>query len=272
MSVNVCIVAYDNPLLILRAAVNSVMHEKEFINKLYFIDNSPTDRLRHDCKQNTEYIFTGKNLGFGKANNIAMQKSIDDNVEYHLLVNPDIYFRKGVIEKLIAFMDENPDVGLVAPKVLYPNGEVQHLCKLMPTPFNLIGRRFFGWGPFQAYVDKKNREYEMHDTGYNKQMDVPILSGSFMMIRTSVLKEVGLFDERYFMYLEDFDLCRRIGEVSRTVFTPEVEVVHEYKKGSYFSRRLFKHHIISAIKYFNKWGWFFDKRRSAINKECSLDL
>jgi len=268
LRVNACIVAYENPLLMLKSAVNSVLNEDALIHTLYLVDNSPTDRLRKELAEETEYIYTGENLGFGKGNNIAMQKSMDDNVDYHLLVNPDISFDKGVIEKLVAFMDANPDVGAVAPKVLYPDGTVQHLCKLMPTPFDLIGRRFFGWGPFRDYVDERNEKYEMQSSGYNKQMDVPILSGSFMMIRTSVLKEVGLFDERYFMYLEDFDLCRRIGEVSRTVFTPEVSVIHEYEKGSYFNRRLFKQHIISALKYFTKWGWFFDKRRDEVNKKC----
>jgi len=272
MRVNACIVAYENPLIMLKSAVGSVLQDKQEINKLYLVDNSPTDRLRKEFENDTEYVYADENLGFGKANNIAMQKSIDDNVKYHLLVNPDISFDKNVIKALADFMDVNPDVGLVAPKVLYPDGTTQYLCKLMPTPFDLIGRRFFGWGPFKKLVDKRNELFELQDTAYDKQMDVPILSGSFMMIRTSVLKEVGLFDERYFMYMEDFDLCRRIGEVSRTVFTPEVSVIHEYEKGSYFNRRLFKYHIVSALKYFTKWGWFFDKRRNEVNKKCLAQL
>ena len=268
MRVNAAIVAYENPLIMLKSAVDSISQEKEEINRLYFVDNSPTDRLRKEFENTTEYIYTEKNLGFGKANNIAMQKSIDDNIEYHLLVNPDISFEKGVIGKLVEFMDANPDVGLVTPKVLYPDGTVQHLCKLMPTPFDLIGRRFFSWGPFKKLVDERNELFELRSTCYGEQMDVPILSGSFMMLRTSVLKEVGVFDERYFMYLEDFDLCRRVGEVARTTYYPEVSVIHEYEKGSYFNRRLFKYHIISALKYFTKWGWLFDKRRAEVNRKC----
>ena len=268
MRVNACIVAYENPLRMLQSAVNSVLEEKEEIATLYFIDNSPTQRLRKPFEDSTQYIYTGANLGFGKANNIAMQKSIEEGVKYHLLVNPDISFDKGVVKAMADFMDDNPDVGLLTPKVLYPDGTIQYLCKLIPTPFDLIGRRFFGWGPFRKFVDQRNKLFELQHTSYNRQMDVPILSGSFMMLRTSVLKEVGLFDERYFMYLEDFDLCRRMGEVSRTVFNPEVVVVHEYEKGSYFNRRLFKYHIISALKYFTKWGWFFDKKREKANAKC----
>lgn len=272
MKVNACIVAYDNPLVMLKAAVKSVLEDQDVINNLYFIDNSSTDRLRKHFDISTHYHYSGENLGFGKGNNIAMLKSIEDDVAYHLLVNPDIYFEPGVIKELVAFMDANPDVGLVMPKITYPDGSTQYLCKLLPTPFDLIGRRFFSWGLFKKYVDKRNKLFELRGSCYEKQIDVPVLSGSFMMIRTSVLKEVGPFDERYFMYLEDFDLCRRIGEVSRTTYYPEVSVVHEYKKGSYFNRRLFKHHIVSALKYFNKWGWFFDKKRAVRNKQCLRDL
>ena len=272
MRVNACIVAYDNPLVMLKAAVKSVLAEHEVLNNLYLIDNSSTERLRKHFEISTHYYFSNENLGFGKGNNIAMRHSIDDGIEYHLLVNPDVNFEPGVIGKLVSFMDKNPDIGLVMPKITYPDGSIQYLCKLLPTPFDLIGRRFFSWGPFKKYVDRRNKRFELRDFCYETQADVPVLSGSFMMIRTSVLKEVGIFDERYFMYLEDFDLCRRIGEVSRTTYLPDVSIVHEYKKGSYFNRRLFKHHIVSAIKYFNKWGWLFDSKRKVRNAQCLDDL
>lgn len=81
-------------------------------------------------------------------------------------------------------------------------------------------------------------------------------------------KKVGGFDERFFMYSEDVDLCRRIGEVSKTMFYPMASVYHGYEKGSYKSWKLLKYHICSAIQYFNKWGWVFDKKRILRNKEC----
>ena len=99
-------------------------------------------------------------------------------------------------------------------------------------------------------------------------MEVPSLSGCFMFMRCSVLKQVGGFDERYFMYAEDLDLCRRIGEVSKTIFYPKVSIIHEYGKGSYKNKKLLKYHIISVIKYFNKWGWFWDSKRRYKNQEC----
>ena len=76
-----------------------------------------------------------------------------------------------------------------------------------------------------------------------------------------VFEEVGKFDERYFMYMEDYDLCRRIGEKFKVIYYPEAEIIHEHGKASYKSRKMMIIHSQSAIKYFNKWGWFFDKER-----------
>ncbi len=108
----------------------------------------------------------------------------------------------------------------------------------------------------------------MHWSGYDKVMEVPSLSGCFMFIRTDVLKQIGGFDKRFFMYAEDLDLCRRVGEVTRTMYYPEVSVFHEYEKGSYKNRKLLKYHICSVIKYFNKWGWVIDRKRKKRNAHC----
>jgi GT2 family glycosyltransferase len=149
---------------------------------------------------------------------------------------------------------------------------IQYLCKLLPTPFDLFGRRFLNSGPFKKIVEKGNEIYELRFTGYDKIMEVPYLSGCFMFIRTEVLKKVGFFDERFFMYLEDTDLSRRIHRVSKTVYYPEVSIYHEYGKGSYKNPKLLKYHLDSAIKYFNKYGWFFDKERDEINKKTLKKL
>lgn len=85
-------------------------------------------------------------------------------------------------------------------------------------------------------------------------------------------EKVGGFDERFFMYAEDLDLCRRIGEVSKTMFYPGVSIYHEYEKGSYKNRKLLKYHICSVVKYFNKWGWIFDGKRAATNRKCLKQL
>jgi len=86
-----------------------------------------------------------------------MRKSLKDGVPYHLVLNPDVYFESGVLEKLFDYMEFNSDVGQLMPKVLYPDGEVQYLCKLLPTPMDLIFRRFI---PFEEWKRKRNELYE----------------------------------------------------------------------------------------------------------------
>ena len=89
------------------------------------------------------YIYSD-NLGFGSGHNIAINQAIDLGSDYHIIINPDIYWNGDIIEQLVRFMNQNEDCGLIMPKVLYPNGEVQYLCKLLPTPLDLLGRRFMG--------------------------------------------------------------------------------------------------------------------------------
>lgn len=240
------------------------------IDLLFVIDNSSNDELRDFVKDNPRICYIHSlNLGYGSGHNVAIRKSIEMDADYHVVLNPDVYWDDCVIERLREFMDGNADCGLVMPRIVYPSGETQHLCKLLPTPMDLIVRRFI---PLKSYQQKRDYDYELHWSGYDKVMEVPSLSGCFMFMRCSVLRQIGGFDERYFMYAEDLDLCRRIGEVSRTMFYPHATVVHEYAKGSYKSGKLLKYHIVSMVRYFNKWGWIFDRKRVDRNRSCIAQL
>ena len=233
---------------------------------LYISDNSPTNELEYFIKElnnkKIKYIFNNNNGGYGWGHNVVIRKIIDKS-KYHLILNPDIYFEHGVLEKIFEYMEQNKNIGQLMPKVKYPNGELQYLCKLMPTPKDLFLRRFC---PIKSIVEKNDYKYEMRSTGYNKIMEVPILSGCFMFLRNEVLKTVGLFDENYFMYMEDFDLCRRIGEKYKVIYYPEVEIIHKHAKESKVNKKLLIEHIKSTIYYFNKYGWLFDEYRIRMNK------
>ena len=227
-------------------------------------DHNLKDRLEN-MYENTECFLMSDNLGYGKAHNIAMRKSIENNTSYHIVLNPDIYFENDVIEKLYNYMEENQEIGNIIPQVLYPDGEIQYLTKLLPTPIDLIFRRFI---PLKSWKDKRNKKFELKFTGYKDINNIPSLSGCFMFLRADTLKDVGLFDENIFMYLEDTDLNRRIHSKYKTIFYPKVHILHEYAKESYVNKKLLVYHIKSAIYYFNKWGWFFDKERAEINNRC----
>lgn len=137
---NVSIVIYKHIFSEVDKLIETLL-KSEVVNRLYIIDNSPAPSCDFNI-DGVKYIFTGKNLGYGAAHNIALRKSIKNNIPYHLVVNPDILLEIDVLKSIIDFMDENTDIGHVMPKVVYPNGEIQYLCKLLPTPADLIFRRF----------------------------------------------------------------------------------------------------------------------------------
>jgi len=258
------IVLYSNERNVLLEAINSFLDSK-LVFCLYLIDNSPSNILKNISNDDRiRYIHNPSNPGFGAAHNIAINLAMQDNADYHLVLNPDIYYANGVIEELTVYMNANSQIANLMPKVLYPNNDIQYLCKLLPTPYDWIGRRF---NPLKGMVEKRNDLFELRFTGYNRIMDVPYLSGCFMYLRISALRKVGLFDEGIFMYGEETDLCRRLIDGGyRTVFYPKVHIYHHFEKGSHKSWRLTKIGMQSAIYYFNKWGWFFDKKRRLINK------
>ena len=273
MKLSASIVLYQTDLTPLKKVIDSYFACQTQQLQLFLVDNSPTDALKSVATmypdKEIHYIFNNENMGYGKAHNIAIKKSMEQGLSYHIVLNPDIVIQEGALEKLTFYMNEHPEVGNIMPKIIYPNGQLQYLCKLLPSPLDLIFRRFI---PFKKWRDKINQKYELHSFRYDKKINIPNLSGCFMFLRTKALEKVGLFDENIFMYLEDIDLNRRIHRAYKTIFFPEAVVVHEYQKASYKNIKLLKAHIKSAIYYFNKYGWFFDKERRTINARTLQEI
>lgn len=258
------IVLYKTPLAQIRKCVSSLSKFKGTIF-LYFVDNSPTDSLRSQCYSdfiNTEYIHLPFNPGFGFGHNIAIRRAQVLGSSFHLVINADVSFDSDVISPMLEYLNNNPKVGQLMPKVLNPDGTMQHLCKLVPTPADLLFRRL----SMRKLKPTSNYRFELRESGYNKIMFVPYLSGCFMLLRQSSLSEIGLFDERFFMYPEDIDLTRRMAERYETIFFPNVFVTHEHGAASHRSIRMFLIHLTNLVKYFNKWGWFFDSKRDLLNR------
>ncbi len=264
MKLSITLVTYNHTYNAIKPTIDSVLHSTlDF--KLYIIDNSPSPQLEDELPKDSriEYLFRNANNGFGAGHNVIM-KNPKFMGTYHLILNPDVEFNEGTLEALCEYMDNNPDVGNVMPKVIYPDGELQYLCKLLPSPMDWIGRKFI---PFNSIKKRINDTFEMRFADYNEEMNVPYLSGCFMFLRSSAIKEIGLFDENIFMYGEDTDLNRRIYQKYRTMYYPSVTIIHAHERGSYKNRKLLKIHMKAAIYYMNKWGWIFDKERREINKK-----
>lgn len=240
---------------------------------LFFVDNSPAhDKNEHfvNYSDNIFIYHTGRNLGYGSAHNIAIHEAIRIHSEFHIVLNPDLSFNPQIIDSLVDYAKEHPDVVYMLPKVVDPHGEVQHLCKLLPTPSDLIFRRFFPWMPGAT---AKNDRYVLLDSGYDHIMNPPCLSGCFMFLRVSVIKKYELFfDEHFFMYCEDFDLMRRLHRIGKTIYYPYVQITHMHERSSYHSLKMMCHHIASAIKYFNKYGWWKDAERDRENSKILSEI
>lgn len=261
------IVLYKSDIPMVSEVIHSFFRgdlDKE--RKLFLVDNSPTDeliKLKELYPEQTEYIFCKANLGYGAAHNIAIKKSIKMGYKYHVVLNPDLSFGSDTIVELERFMDANEDVGQCMPDIRnMDDGSRRNCCKLLPTPANGIFRRFLGNTRFARNLDEK---YMLKHADYSKVLDIPYLSGCFMFFRVDALQDIGLFDEKIFMYYEDTDISRRMYTKKRACYVPITQVRHLADRASYKSLKMLLITIKSAIYYFNKYGWFFDKERRLIN-------
>lgn len=259
---SVSIVLFNNNETQLKKTINCALLSS-IVDVLYLIDNSPTRALESIViNERIVYIYNNENLGFGDGHNKVLLFP-EKLGKYHLVLNPDIYFNSGVLELLVDYLEINQDVGLIMPKILYPNGQIQYLPKLLPSPWSIIKRKL----PIPKSL--KNRivnNYELRFVDENKIIEVPIISGCFSLFRTSVFQKIGIYDSRFFMYFEDFDISRRVCKHFKTIYYPNVFVYHGYERGAQKSWRLLKIFLTSFVKYFNKWGWIADSDRVIVNK------
>ena len=262
-------------IVLYKTAARDVEHSvRQFLavplkTHLCIIDNSPTAlQLPFTADPRISYYFANANLGYGRAHNIALRAS-HQRTRYNLVMNTDITYAPEGVARLVEFMDANAQAGLAAPKILYPDGSLQHVCRLLPTPANLFLRRFL---PGSTWTKRADAAYELRWWDHGNIANIPYFQGSFMMLRTALCNRLGGFDERFFLYGEDIDLTRRIHEHAETLYVPEVRITHQYRRFSNRSLLGTWYGIQNNCRYFNKWGWFFDRRRQKINDRVIASL
>jgi GT2 family glycosyltransferase len=232
------------------------------LDRVVVIDNSPTEQIYNfEWPLNFLYFKSDRNIGFGAGHNKAFSL-LDVKSDFHFFLNPDVFFNEDLATSMANILYTDPKIAVLAPRILYPDGREQPSTRLLPAPLNLIVRRFF---PNINLKKHLLRNYEMHFLDRGKRQDVPIVSGCCFMMRSSIFKILNGFDTRFFLYNEDYDLVRRAGTIGKIVYSPEFIVYHDYKKESSKSLKVFIYHVISTIRYFNKWGWFSDGDRDHIN-------
>jgi GT2 family glycosyltransferase len=266
---NVSIVTYKTPADELLNAIETCS-KSHIVHSIIVIDNSPIDHLRDIVSNNkkTVYKHNPSNPGYGAAHNLAINQSLSEGLEYHLVLNADVIFDFKILEKMFRHAKLIDNLGILAPKMFYEDGTNQCSRKLLPTPMNMFLRAIMS----QNYRSKIDELYELKCFSYDQHLLVPYVSGAFMLLNTKVLSQVGLFDERYFMYPEDIDLSRRIADVADVLFCPDYTIIHKYGGDTRKSYKMFIIHVVNMCRYFNKWGWFIDKNRSMLNQKTLMQF
>lgn len=249
------IVTYQSDLNVLKRAVDS-LRCCQLPMEIILVDNDSGAAYRGDLGRSfpdIRVIDSGLNKGFGAGHNLGFAlKNLSD---YHLVVNPDIRVGAGQIEAMIEFMQARKDVGVCVPKITNEQGELQYLCKRKPSVMALFGRRFLPNALADMLLKRVLDRYVMKDKDYNQIIEPEFLSGCFMVFRSDIYKALEGFDERFFLYFEDADITLRARKICKAVHFPGASVVHAWKGGARNSRYLTRVMLVSAVKYFNKWGW-----------------
>ncbi|KFC33120.1 hypothetical protein LRK_14245 [Lacticaseibacillus rhamnosus K32] len=253
--VSFCTVTYNSEDEIEPMVQNiETLENDSFSVMLFVVDNGSQDGTVNTVKRlakvfsNIVLVQPKENEGFGAGNNKVLGLIHSD---YHILINPDVRIGSSkVIQSMIDYMEVHPDVGLLSPKILNVDGSVQKLYRHNPTVLDMA-LRFIS-----PNLMKKRQAWYVHaETGYKRLGLIEQASGAFMFFRTSTFKEISGFDERYFMYMEDADITRKVNTISKAIFFPEVSVTHKWHRQNHSSLKFIGYTIRSMVQYFNKWGW-----------------
>ncbi|MBB5192446.1 hypothetical protein HNQ50_003187 [Silvimonas terrae] len=249
---NVALVVYRTPVAELRSLFDLLERTPE-VAAIAIFDNGIDPALEVEVLgRGWIYQTAGRNIGFGSAHNRLFEAlRSQSDAAFHLLLNPDIGWTVNPVTGLTAYLVAHARTGAVMPDVISPTGERQFLAKRLPTPLGLICRRFLP----AKWTRKTMAHYELRDWSFEGSRTVPIVSGCFMLLRSEAFLEVGGFDEGYFLYLEDYDLCRRLTHRQWDLaIETAAQVVHAHNRTSYSLGRPLWWHIRSAIRYFRRWG------------------
>jgi len=260
MKLSIIITHYQTPEL-LDLCLKSIKETIGDINyDLIVVDSESEEKTEEHIKEKypeVKFISFKKNLGYSKVVNAGIKEAKGD---YILILNADIIVLEEAISEMIEFMRENPRIGILAPQLLDFTGNIQISCFSEPTIKAILARRTF-FGKFKNGKEAL-KEFLMSDWDRKSVKEVDWAQGSAIMIKKEAIDKVGLFDEGFFMYFEDADLCRRFREVDyRVVYYPKAKMVHYYHRSSkkwgglldLFLNKYTRIHIISALKYFRKY-------------------
>lgn len=194
----------------------------------------------------------GDNIGFGAGHNAILARA---RGAIHVICNPDIVVGRDFPAACRRVLETDPAIALASPRMTDAAGYPWPAWRRHPAVLDLVLRRIGRDrlpGRWRARLDR----HEMAELAGDRMSDVPFCQGALMIARRDALLGVGGFDARYFLYFEDLDLCRALQAAGwRTVYTPTPTVVHHWARGARSSPRLTAIQLVSAWRYYRKWGW-----------------
>lgn len=254
MDLSVVIVNYNAAPFLARCLASIGKFFSDLTYEICVVDNASTDEsleLMRKQFPRVQIIPNDRNAGFTVSNNLGARTA---KGRYILFLNPDTEFMAGNVRQLVIFMDEKSEVGIVGPKLLNSDGTVQMSCRGFPAfktaLFNRssVLTRLFPGNPFSD-------EYIQSGWDHNTSRQVDWVSGACLLARKTMLERIGLFDEKFFVYCEDVDLCRRACKDGwKVCYVPEVKVTHYGGQGGTHSvpyRMILQHHK-SMWRYYTK--------------------
>jgi len=262
MDLSIIILKYKQQKIFQLCLENLIKAKINLDYEIIIIDNNSQDnsfeyleKIKKDYPE-IEIVLNDKNSGYAKANNQAVKQAKGD---YVLIFNPDVIVSPGAIEEMLAFLKKNDDIGLIAPQLLNQDKIIQFSCYRFPKLITPAIRRTFLYR--LPWFKNELKRYLMQDFNHQEIREVDWLIGACLMIKKDFLKEIGYFDERYFLYFEDVDLAKKVWQArKKVVYFPKAKMVHFHRRLSadfLFFPSLFRKitwiHIFSALKYFWKW-------------------
>ena len=251
-SVSGCIVTHNN-MRTIGTTLDTLLGCTRGVDfKLYIVDNLSTDgtvdyiRTKYGDDPRVEVLEPGTNRGFGAGHNLVLPMLTS---ELHAIINPDVVLRDDALASMASYMQSHPEIGLLSPRIRFPDGRDQVLGKRDPTLRFLVASRLRGSGA----PGRTLRRYAMLDEDLSTPRDIENATGCFMLVRTDLFRQMGGFDEKYFMYFEDCDLCRAIRRTHRVVYYPDACIYHVWGRESKKNGKLRRIQIRSMFYYFRKW-------------------
>ncbi len=261
----VSIVVHNSSLELLRETLHSLETAASLLSnaaEVTVIDNNSSvdyqrgltllvEELRDSANLSISLCLSRENLGYGGGHNLALSHASD----FHLILNPDVTLKPQALQVGIDAMSSDDEAVLLTPSACGPEGSPEYLCKRYPSLWVLLMRAIapsLGRRYFSAQMDS----YQMTDIYDARQVaQVPLASGCCMLVRSKSLRQIGGFDERYFMYFEDFDLSLRLADYGKLLYWPEMRIVHH---GGYAASKGWRHlrmFASSGFRFFRQHGW-----------------